>query len=451
MLAIGDRTVLAVSVVANDASTTSSIEQIANFTFGTGGDPVNLVSQYSACSYNKLRFVPTTDSRTTNGVYKVAINMSVIGVGDIPVENAIISALTTQFGVLSSKFNHVMICFPPGTSGSWIAYGYYNHYLTLFNDQMCNFVSVQMHEIGHNLNLDHSGEGGIEYADQSGMMGYSYLYSDIPIMCFNGAKSWQLGWYIDRQSIATPLTSQWQGQLVGISDYGISNISQAVLIKVETTTLDYYIGYNRKRGINSETQMGGNQVMITTRIPGTGAAPSSLIKMLSAGQDYVISNFNGSGKNVIIRVNSIDTTSVSTSAAAVADVMITIPTEQSSTAQPTAPTVSPTAQPTSVPTVSPTAEPTAMPTVSPTAQPSTAAPTTAQPTAVLTISPTAQPTAGPTPNPTAKPTARPTTLAPIQSSCMCEAYTSSQRCRGGCGGNGVCNWISRTCKQVLAY
>jgi hypothetical protein len=166
MLAIGDRTVLAVSVVANDASTTSSIEQIANFTFGTGGDPVNLVSQYSACSYNKLRFVPTTDSRTTNGVYKVAINMSVIGVGDTPVENAIISALTTQFGVLSSKFNHVMICFPPGTSGSWIAYGYYNHYLTLFNDQMCNFVSVQMHEIGHNLNLDHSGEGGIEYADQ---------------------------------------------------------------------------------------------------------------------------------------------------------------------------------------------------------------------------------------------------------------------------------------------
>ena len=50
-----------------------------------------------------------------------------------------------------------------------------------------------MHEVGHNLGLAHSNEGGGEYEDQSGMMGYSYDCDDCPKMCFNGPKSWQLG------------------------------------------------------------------------------------------------------------------------------------------------------------------------------------------------------------------------------------------------------------------
>ena len=32
-------------------------------------------------------------------------------------------------------------------------------------------VSAQMHELGHNLNLAHAGEGSDPYGDQSGMMG----------------------------------------------------------------------------------------------------------------------------------------------------------------------------------------------------------------------------------------------------------------------------------------
>jgi len=42
--------------------------------------------------------------------------------------------------------------------------------------------SVQMHEIGHNLNFAHSGEGTEVYGDQSGMMGYSYSDDEGPVM-----------------------------------------------------------------------------------------------------------------------------------------------------------------------------------------------------------------------------------------------------------------------------
>ena len=63
-------------------------------------------------------------------------------------------------------------CIPPGTSGGWIAYAYINHWLSVYNDRWCEYPSGQMHELGHNLNLAHSGEGAT-YDDQSGMMGYS--------------------------------------------------------------------------------------------------------------------------------------------------------------------------------------------------------------------------------------------------------------------------------------
>ena len=67
----------------------------------------------------------------------------------------------------------------------------------MFNDSWCTKTSLQMHDIGHNLGLRHSGENGGEYADSSRMMGHSYNLDDAPVMCFNTAKNWQLGWYED--------------------------------------------------------------------------------------------------------------------------------------------------------------------------------------------------------------------------------------------------------------
>jgi len=70
-------------------------------------------------------------------------------------------------------FDLVMICLPPGQSDI-LAFAFNNSKYSFYNDEWCGYVDAQMHEVGHNLGLAHSGslEEG-EYGDTSGLMGVS--------------------------------------------------------------------------------------------------------------------------------------------------------------------------------------------------------------------------------------------------------------------------------------
>lgn len=153
----GQRSVLVVRVVATDGSTGFSEAQLSDSVFGNGADgspdPVNLKSQYKACSHNKLDFVESTYSGITNGATTVTVQVSTTE-GDGVMRNAITEALKTKFSVSSptTLANHVMYCLPPNTM-SGIAYAYINSWNSVYSNQWCTYVSGQMHEIGHNLNL----------------------------------------------------------------------------------------------------------------------------------------------------------------------------------------------------------------------------------------------------------------------------------------------------------
>lgn len=132
-------------------------------------------------------------------------------------------------------------------------------------------------------------------------------------LCFNGAKSWQLGWYADKATVVDPLaTPSWSGTLVGIAEYDLADPNQGemVLIKIETgNDVDYYINFNRMTGINSETQEGGDQVLIT-RQGGNGESnsQSELLAKLSASESFDIEDFANLG-TVKVTVNSMNTAS----------------------------------------------------------------------------------------------------------------------------------------------
>lgn len=145
----GDRTVLAVRVVASNDAFSKSEYQLSQSVFD---DAINLKSQYAACSHGKLNFQkrPNLNGRSTNvrnGVVTITVGMPV-QVGHATMVNAISQELVRQFGKTRDTIaHHVMYCLPPGTMHG-VAYGYYNEGLSVYNDDWCTSVSAQMHEIG---------------------------------------------------------------------------------------------------------------------------------------------------------------------------------------------------------------------------------------------------------------------------------------------------------------
>jgi len=300
----GNKSVLAVRVVAFGGSTTASEETLSDEVFGTSGDLANLVSQYKACSYDKLIFAPVDDqnmqspagdatSNIRNGVMTVQVDTDVSD-GDSVMKNAITSKITEVFGKAPNQIaDYTMYCLPPNTM-SGVAYAYINSWLSIYSDQWCNYLSAQVHEVGHNLGYGHSNENG-GYKDQTGMMGYSYSQDDGPMMCFNAAKSHQTGWYSDEVTVVTPGSDGVHGcfddQVYGIADYSNGQNGQSVIVRVDDPSADdYFVTYNRKTGINSGTVEGGDTVTVTRQgANGGGYAESELLAKLNIDGSYTIS------------------------------------------------------------------------------------------------------------------------------------------------------------------
>ena len=127
-------------------------------------------------------------------------------------------------------------------------------------------------------------------------------------MCFNGVNTWQLGWfsayYVDLPSDDNKF--YWSGNLVGFAEKSRASRSDPMIIRIRGDTLDYYVHFNRKIGMNSETQEGGDQVLITSRTSGTEMSPTSLLGKLSANDAYSIPAFSGLSAGLKIFVSSIN-------------------------------------------------------------------------------------------------------------------------------------------------
>lgn len=229
-------------------------------------------------------------------------------------------------------------------------------------------------------------------------------------MCFNAAKSWQLGWYADKSYEVLPENGKFTAHLDAFVDYNAIPANEYALLKVGTK----YVIYNRQKGMNSETQEFANKVTVTDMA--SEGELSYVVAYLDAGKTY---SFSGSTGNVVIEV------CLMTSSGGVdkAKVSIYLETAGSGCADPATganfktvpkpepqPTPPPEPQPTPSPTRSPTRSPTPSPTIARTPLP-TPGPTLS-PTPGPTPGPTGFPTPGPTPRPTPEPTPAPVTARP---------------------------------------
>merc|ERR1711862_329114 len=132
-----------------------------------GEEKKSVKNQYNKCSSKKFNLVPfkgktKTGVKVKNGVGEVNLSINIKNNDKSDVEWEILKASREKYGDLPSQFDHIIICMPPGT-GTWIAYATMGGFKSVYNDKWCDNLTVLQHEIGHNINPGHSGEGNNNY------------------------------------------------------------------------------------------------------------------------------------------------------------------------------------------------------------------------------------------------------------------------------------------------
>jgi hypothetical protein len=310
----------------------------------------------------------------------------------------------------------------------WAAYAYINSWNSVYQGNYYKYAAIQVHELGHNFNLAHSGGlDGATYTDHTCSMGNPLYGDNLGKMCYNPAKNWQIGWYdnangkmlLDPRGGSASFDTQVL-TLVGIAEYNIrtNTVNQPVVVKLETgATTDYFIGFNRAVGANSQNDEADNEVTIILANGGS-YSQSSLQATLIEGETHPIPNFANGGNTLYVKAVDIDITSTP----GVATICITYDASGSSCSTVPQPTNQPTPPPTNLPTNPP------IPTNPPTNVP-TSPPTEPQPTKNPTLPPTNVPTSAPTTSPTNSPLV-----------CDCAGLTGGNECPSACGGNS-CIWL----------
>eukprot|EP00970_Alexandrium_tamarense_P007340 scaffold1332_cov197-Alexandrium_tamarense.AAC.30 len=415
----GKKPVLIVRVTdKNGLAVSDNAETVSDKFFGTKGDTATMFSQFSACSFNQMEISWMHSSSiekelSAPGVLEVNIPVSLVGTSQSTIRSAMKNAVRDKLGFsLPGPFHHVLFVIEKCYEGcGWAAYAYVNSWMSVYQGSYYKYPGVQLHEIGHNLNLAHS--GGLDsktYTDHTCLMGNPLYSDDIAKMCFNPAKNYQIaaknGWYDGyTTSWNTSSSPIWSGRLIGVAEYDNNPEGHNVVVKLVTgDSKNYYVGFNRATGINADNKQADNDVTIIEAGDGSGYAQSYLKATLREGALYTFHNWRATGGNLVVEVNEINTSTTP----GYADVTMTFE------PQSTAPSRQPTSRPTDVPkTARPSRSPvTPAPSKKPTSSPVTPAP--------VTYSPTAKPTSKPV-------TFSPTSTSPTKttSSAPTNAKTSS--------------------------
>jgi len=254
----------------------------------------------SACSFGQLNIVNEysvniTEHEAAPGVIEVDINISLETNDRYTIHDAVTVAVQDKLGfVLPGPFEQVMYVLEKCYIGcGWAAYAYVNSWMSVYQGGYYAQAGVQMHEIGHNFGFAHSGGlNGQTYTDHTCQMGNPLYGDDEGKMCYNPAKNWAIGWYDSKKSevnINKDVISHVE-TIVGIADFDNNSDERNVIIKLETgTSNDYFVGFNRAIGVNSQNDEADNEVTIVlTGNNGEAYSQSRLQATLQEGEYWAL-------------------------------------------------------------------------------------------------------------------------------------------------------------------
>ena len=128
-------------------------------------------TQLHACSGGKLTINPATGTDIIGGVVEVVLESAVTDVNSAAVMRLVDPIIMEKFGDLT-QWNHLMYVLPMEVDfGTASAFAFLGGYKSVFKGKFASYMGVQIHEFGHNYNLQHSGYGDLSYGDHTGLMG----------------------------------------------------------------------------------------------------------------------------------------------------------------------------------------------------------------------------------------------------------------------------------------
>ena len=313
------RPLLVLYTIAPDAvNSYRTSSEIANDVFGIcdgcAEDTANLRSQIYQVSKQQLDYVPAyNDKDIINGVLEINLNKDITGVSCFTVGNWNVKAARSILAPKGLRVNdfHLFHVIPEAADfRGAVAWGEMYGRVSWYRDSHAWMVGIQMHEIGHNLGFHHSGHRSSRYGDHSCTMGDPSHDDDGPLVAFNGAKSWQSGWYQDDSLSIDVLDGQnFQGLLIGVDDYvndrfvnGLHYVVIEILDPLELN--NYYMIFNRKEGVNSGVEFNPDKLVI---VSGERNRPSSTEAFLDEiNSKFTVSDFGKKNRTLVVEVCSIN-------------------------------------------------------------------------------------------------------------------------------------------------
>lgn len=265
---------------------------------------ISVGTQMAACSHGQLDIEPYQGTlpsgvQVTNGIVELtASNLDSMGnsvIGDLW------DATDAAFGVdFKLEFDLLLFCLPSVTDRYASAYSSARN--TWYYGKACTATKTQMHEIGHNLGFGHSGVENDDYGDSVGVMGISSGPTQ-DRMCFNPHKNFFLPWYTDQNNSIDPLDGDGTRDFLlhGVANYGDDPLA-TISLRLRTPSSqpnDYFVGFNRKSGVNEDTLADPNLVTVV-RAGRDSMWQSRKIASLVPGMAFEIEDFDGIGNNVTV-------------------------------------------------------------------------------------------------------------------------------------------------------
>jgi hypothetical protein len=274
---------------------------------------VSLATQTEACSHGQLTIEPFAGTmpsglQITDGVVELTADALDITDGDSAngISGPIFQAAEQAFGAGYREMVDLMLFCLPAT-GRFVAFAYGSRGFSWYAGSMCSSPTAQLHEVGHNYGLGHSGRINVDgserkYGDITGAMGGSNS-NENQMTCYNPHKSWFLGWYQDQTASIDPLDGIGTREILlnGVADYGKNN---EAIVSLRLTTpasqeQDYYVGFNYAEGINKDTRDEKNKITVAYASKGS-KGQSWRVAALLPGEWHEIEDFDGSGSTVTV-------------------------------------------------------------------------------------------------------------------------------------------------------